>query len=285
MQINLIDYSATRWMKDVDFPALNYLHYGDSIDKLTSHCSRGASYRTEIARRGAKETDVYRYLQEQGLASRSDVESILSMTVRWRKIFRHLRCRGFSFSMEPISLPHPGLRLDMQLVLGLIAHPDHYYPPAVRDGMLLLRKHERHSRAPRATCWLLGQAFSAGRGKCWVVLNLQSDWMSFGASSVRVHFRGWQRVILYCLLEMANLLDVAFVAMPPAAAVARASFPLSPERKPSRYWTELYDGTALALGMRLCELDEAIDIQPMAHFPPVMCSTFYVKILKTEVAW
>lgn len=192
----------------------------------------------------------------------------------WHRIFRSIGCRGFSFSFKPCRLPYQHLRLDLEC-FALVVDDWLYYPPRIRTTIQELAKTDAH--LPGAIGWVLVKPISWSNTVYWVVLNIQSDWASRGPTWIRDHFRGWQRILIYCLLLMAEGSGIAAVAMPRASAVARASYPLRANANPPQHWVALYDGTAEVFEMKMSRFLVEVDIQTIAHLPPVMCSCFYVR--------
>ena len=192
----------------------------------------------------------------------------------WHRVFRYIGCKGFSFSFRLCRLPCQTLRLDLEC-FALVVDDCLYYPPRIRTTIQELTKTDTH--LPGAIGWVLVKSILRSSTIYWVILNVQSDWASRGPSWIRDHFRGWQRILVYCLLLMAEGSGITAVAMPRASAVARASHPLQPNANPPQHWVTLYDGTAEALGMKVSRFVAEVDIQTIAHLPPVMCSCFYVR--------
>jgi hypothetical protein len=209
-----------------------------------------------------------------GVVPRHCIMEGLSKTKHWRRLFRSIGCRGFSFSLNQSPLPYQRLRLDLEC-FALVVDDCFYYPPKVRGALHELNTADTH--LTKTIGWVLFKEILCSNARYWVVLNIQSDWASRGPSCIRDHFRGWQRVLIYCLLVLAQDSNISGVAIPHASTVVRASKPLRPETNASQHWLALYDGTAEALDMKVSRLPTEVDIQTIVHLPPVMSSLFFTR--------
>ena len=279
----------------IDGFSLNYLHYGDALDILS------AFIQNENFCTLKKKKDIYSYLGSLNNFKRkaeikcidiidtlngikeevidiSNLKELILKTLKWRKIFQSLQCRGFSFRFcKTPSIVHSRLRLDIEVSMALVAPPELYYPPKVRNDLESLDKSNdliRHINRGIGWC-LVKEALISGR-KWWGVLNIQSDLASINLNSLKELFRGWQRVLMKCLVLKAKKHGVSTIAVPSANSVKEASFPIIPQRDVPKNWFDLYDRTAKFFGMEWSIIPGVIDLQTIVHLPPVLCSHFYV---------
>jgi hypothetical protein len=269
---------------------VDYLHYGAAMDYLPK-----VLFAMEPLRFGHKidairyidaqvwlkstareqSTDVIRSfggVDEPSLSAR-DVLGAIDTTRRWRRIFRFLCCRGFSFRLCEGLRVGPSLRSNVNIHFALVTDPKLYYTPRVRQD--LARFSARH--IPRGIGWALGSEQQIGRNKWWFILNIQSDVMSSPFNSLREIFRGWQRLLFLLIVLQAQRRDISFVAIPSTSAVAQAatSGVNIPTEGAKNSWYSLYEGTAGFFDLKL-EHTPPIDLQTMSWRGYVECDQFFV---------
>lgn len=191
--------------------------------------------------------------------------------------FAPLGCRGFSYvySTAPAFRLPFAQRVDLRCALHLpntLRHP----PPVLRA---LRRDRCRHvvSAGGRCAGFALGATRREAAGLAWYIYVLQSDLALLGRPAVRDYLRGWRKVLMACVLNDAAARAVRTVYLAPAAAVfeaARLNRGFALTRLPD-LWRQIYDRTALELGMQPCEVAAPINIQTTPHRRALPCRTFY----------
>jgi hypothetical protein len=281
--LDLSEIAATR--------AVNYLHWGNALDVLSklppagnspwlnssslkqlgSHCARSS----EI---GAILRSYLRLKRRIGLP---EFEREIQNTLEWRKRFRALRCRGFSYALEMKMRGYNSQRARkhqlspaVNLRIALMARPQLFYPPRVqrylgRFQWLSNHYHDRN-RVPAV-------AFSFGRAseEAWYIFVMQSDPGSRGPTPVREHFRGWRNVLFANIVAQA-LGRVQTLYLARAHDVERACYPgtKDPGRIPDR-WRAIYDRTAEEWGMGLVKVSKPVDIQIYRDRNQIQANEFY----------
>jgi hypothetical protein len=217
-------------------------------------------------------------------------------SLRWQHVFSELRVRGFSF-VSDVSTERPGgvsLRSDISLAYVLLARPTLYYGPRVRTALHYLYViHRNIYVAPSlrvkvlhkrwSICWALAKEVETRGKRALIVVNIQSDLASHSSSALRYVFRGWQRVLLWNLLNYARCLGFECVAVPTSHDIHRATAidARDSDKMPVRtLWAEIYDKTCGMFGMRLASFNEPIDIQTISFRHSYMCRDFFVADLR-----
>ncbi len=269
---------------------LNYLHFGESLATLTELLKRTESegegdeadlvarLRTPIPRkrRGvADAADVLRAVAGPGgrvtLARfRRDVD----MSLQFRKVFRSLGCRGFSFRLrEEPHFRNCGLCAEVNLKVALIADRGLYYPPAVRQGLPAAERQNRH--VEHAIGWLLVMEKTIEGQRWWYVVNVQSDLLRARVNCLKI-FRGWQRVLFRLVVGLARQRGVTAIAIPSSKLMAELDCAEEVARRRDRAWQGLYDGVAEFFAMNPSQQPFPTNLQPVWFSRPAWCSRYYV---------
>ena len=183
----------------------NFLHYGDSLECL------GSSDFSQINGQ-IKKNELIRFLLRQNRSSKylteivstyggrrkkkidvSDFRKDLENSLKVRRTFKELKCRGFSYHFFDKMAWFPfRLRKEINLRLALMTGPCLFYPPRVKDRLTSAHRYTHY--------WLDNYpciAFALGSKieKSWYILVIQSDLVFRKPAALREHFRGWRKVL------------------------------------------------------------------------------------------
>ena len=265
-------------------PAVNYLHRGDAPEILLQ---RDGSARSSSRRSG--QIDAGNARAVVGGRRRKVVpdrmRDAMFESLEWRKQFRALGCRGFSYEvdlqMRGYNAQHAkryALGRDTNLRIALIARENLFYPDRVMDYLKSTNRYQSsyfknhyHKRNMASIAFCLGKK----KADAWYVLVMQSDPESNGPSYIRDHFRGWRNVLFANVVaQAAARVDRLYLCR--AQDVTRTCFPGTMEAAgvPDR-WRSIYDVTAAQWGMRLVRTANPVNIQFYRNQPPVFCDEFY----------
>lgn len=276
---------------------VNYLHYGDSLRYLklllSGHRRKGSLARGDLLDL-TNSLDIAPKVRAQLIdvilsyssEDKVDVASLywdVGNSLHWQHVFAELRVRGFSF-VSDVSKELGGYRCrsDISIAYVLLARPTLYYGPRVRTAL-----HDLYGKPfapsslvkvlhkPWSICWALAKEVETRGKHALIVVNIQSDLASHSSSALRYVFRGWQRVLLWNLLNYALYCGFECVAVPTSHHIHRATdeFDNIPVRT---LWAEIYDKTCTMFGMRLASFIEPIDIQTINFRDSYMCTDFFV---------
>lgn len=204
----------------------------------------------------------------------------VTKTLRCRRMFQTLGCRGFSYEFvgEMQGFPYH-LRKQIDLRLALVSQRELFYPKRVRRYLLAHNVNHYFVDAFPAIAFALGRRV----GRKWFICIMQSDLAFRGPAYIRDHFRGWRKILFANLMRYAiGAVDEIYLC--PAAAVFSGSFPtgLRPAEMPA-IWSHIYDGTARFFSMKPVELSRAVNVQIYKNAPPVYCRCFYRLRLTTSI--
>lgn len=200
------------------------------------------------------------------------LEKDFNQSRRRRRWFRSLGVRGFSYRLvSGFDFAHK-LENDVDIRIGLFFFDDLFYPPRVRR--YLMRWHDPHVSAGGARClaFLLGSS----AGSEWFITCLQSDLVFRKPSYIREHLRGWQKILIAEVLNLARKQQVDRVFLTSADDQARCCHPKFRTRNGTPgSWKGIYDETANYFGMEIVQRRQALNIQVLADLSPVMTSVFH----------
>jgi hypothetical protein len=295
---------------------LNYLHFGESLATLSELVSRteveGEATEVDLltrletlnSRKGrgvADAADVLRAVAgPQGRVCLAQFRHDLEMSLKFREVFRSLRCRGFSFRLreDPILLfsqqgqlfigcrgfsfrlredppfGNLGFSSDVGMKFALIADRGLYYPPKVRQGLPAAEPENRH--VADAIGWLFIMEKTMEGQRWWYVTNVQSDLMSLPVSCLKEIFRGWQRVLFLLVVGLARQRGVTAIAIPSSKLMAERSGVEDVARRRDRAWQGLYDGVAEFFAMSPTQYPYPTNLQPVWFARPPWCYCYYV---------
>ncbi len=194
-------------------------------------------------------------------------------TVKARKFFQRLRCRGFSYSVwHNASLNDEHLREDIDIRLALVPEHDLFYPSRLRR--YLRRGNGNHVRSGAFES--IAFALAAVTDRRCDILIMQSDLVRRRPSYVREHFRGWRKV-LFLLVASIVREHADTICMFRASDVARACDPrFIPTSMQIAAWRSIYERTAADFGLALTRLENPADLQIYRGMAPVPARLGYV---------
>lgn len=292
---------------------VNYLHHGDALDsyqyidwpaepKLTRNLLADRVRSTLPQSRSLG--DLVRLYGDRKTRT-VDLHQLLSdlhQSLRLREYFQRLKCRGFSYALDcsmDLYNEHwelefglrPGINLRVALVPG-IPHETHdrdhsygllpmpkrlFFPPRVWNYLQRARRNGygwNHYFCDGAPSIALALGRKAADG--WYLFALQSDLASRAPTAVRDHFRGWRKVLLAAVLQLASG-EVSTIYLCRAEDVLRACHPKAlwvPPQLPA-LWQTIYNQTAEEFGFRCERVERRINIQLYNKQRPVYADEFY----------
>lgn len=290
--MNSIRFDRLDIRKFAGHPEINYLHSGDVLQEWFKRQDTGAAA-LQLSRRAGPftQTRIPGFLQRALLPARSSQEPCwadprrfeqnLSDSIEWRKQFRKLGCRGFSYKLDlqmadyDCHRPRTGqLHPNINLRAALMPGRHLFYPATV-------------SRYFASTAWygnhyyredLPSIAFCFGRKieRIWYVFTMQSDVSSSGPAGVREHFRGWRNILFANVVAQAWGEKADAIRLCLAKDVVRGCFPGTrndSERSGRLRW--IYDRTATDWRMRVVESSQRVNIQLYKNQQPVFARLFH----------
>lgn len=262
---------------------INYLHYGDALEKLQvirEYSSLRVIRKKDILTRinGSKQSyDFAGYIVERyGHRRRKTIDVVSAITdvehsIKTRSLFRALKCRGFSyvFSTRPTSFP-VALRSDINVRVAIFADSRLHYPPAVSKYISYTRSSHFFDYYGPAIAFLLGIL----RGTTLYIITLQSDPSCGTPSGIREHFRGWRRVLLNLAMTHFQPQKAYLVHSEDVLRACHNGFDV-PTKVPAS-WRNIYEQTAKESGNKSTTLKRGLNIQIYSRQPKVITKQFYV---------
>jgi hypothetical protein len=258
---------------------LNYLHRADAVDyaaALDVLPRSGLVAKEELRRifEGRSSSAPAEILRAYGRTV--NIESFrreLLETVKARKLFQRLRCRGFSYSVwHNPSLHDQDLRADVDIRLALVPEHDLFYP--IRLRRYLRRGNSNHVRSGAFES--IAFALATVKDRRCDLLIMQSDLARRRPSYVREHFRGWRK-ILFLIVANVVMERADTICVFRASDVARACDPrFTPTSMQIAAWRSIYERTAADFGLALTELERPADLQIYMGMPSVPATLGYV---------
>jgi hypothetical protein len=279
---------------------LNYLHYGKTLDiwsefllkegVLLNDGSQIKRLRSSTPPRSELRRIITNYLRLHKGCTLVDIEQVLEKSIKRRKLFHTLGCRGFSYALDvgmrgynrqQTAPYHLSDKIDLRI--ALMSHKQLFYPSCVRRNISRMpwtANHYFRGKAPSI-------AFCLGKktNEAWYVLVMQSDLANRRQSCLDEHFRGWRKILFANIIAQAQG-RVEALYLIRAEDVLQVCYPGTKEigHVPKR-WMSIYDGTAEQWGMPLVELKKPIDIQIHHHQKPIYARHFYkLSLRQVEVA-
>ena len=109
----------------------------------------------------------------------------------------------------------------------------------------------------------------------WYIFILQSDLIFQNKSSIRDHFRGWRKVLLYNIAKLAKgkANNIFLCTSNDIFNCCHKGF-MRPDKLPD-IWVTIYDGTAKFFNMDFIKIKKRINIQIFSKQKPIYTNCFY----------
>lgn len=264
---------------------LNYLHYGDALELLSTadlSSSIGNTTELELASSLLSSDGSDRFLgpviksHRVGRSRRLnlvDLQSELRHSHEMQAWFSRLGCRGFSHTLYVNMAGFPyRLRRQVNIRIGIVADRQLFYPPRVREYVARHSSNHYFVYDSPAIAFALGCATK----EAWYIFVLQSDLVRRGPSAVREHFRGWRKVLFADILKLASKQQARRLYLCREDDVLRACHDAYPKpMTPPSSWKAIYSGTASDFGMDTVNLRRGINIQLYAKKRAIYARRMY----------
>ena len=263
--------------------SINYLHYGDALEKLQVIRAYSAQRRVQkadvLARlHGSNQSKKFAsyIIERYGHRRRKTIDVAcaiedLEYSIATRPLFRALGSRGFSydFSTRPTGFPVQ-IRQNINVRAAIFADTRLHYPPAVLKFHTYTWNSHFYDYYGPAIAFLLGIL----RGGDLYIVTLQSDPSCDTPSAIREHFRGWRRIMLNLTMTYFQPKRVYLVRSEDILRACHNGFEV-PDKVPMS-WRNIYEQSAKEAGNKVTILKRGINIQLYAHHPKVIARQFYV---------
>jgi hypothetical protein len=262
---------------------INYLHYGDALEKLQVIRDYSAVQRVPkldvLAKiNGSNQSSKYAsyIIERYGCRRRKTIDvacaiADLDQSISTQSSFRALQSRGFSyrFSTKPTGFPAQ-LRQDINVRVALFGDTRSHYPPAVLKFLTYTRRCHFYDWHGPAIAFLLGVL----KGRRLYIVTLQSDVTYDTPSAVKEHFRGWRRILLNLTMMQFQPKTCFLVRSEDVLRACHNGFKV-PEKVPMS-WRNIYEQSAIESENESTTLKRGVNIQIYSRHPKVIAKQFHV---------
>jgi len=271
--------------------SVNYLHYGRALDFLKNATDDLYDYniktknelieyiKTKKLKKNqiAEIEDITNHQSSGNSLNLEELITNIKNSIEWRKVFRKLNCRGFSFDVIENPKFNGLFSKAINLRFALVFNYSSYYPPKVRDGLNKVYKRSwKKIHIINSIGWIHGSREKIKNRKVWILKNIQTDLMSMKINAARQIFRGWERLLFFLILKEAQKRNVDKIYIPAARSIKRTYCKHSSFKNVSGSLTGLYDGTAEYFRLNYLNDCPSTNIQVNYRRKKVICSEFYV---------
>ena len=270
----------------------NFLHYGDSLKYLKNFnlsSSQEEIYKKDIIdyfNNGEKSKYLIEIIQNYGTKRKRRIDIIsfkkdIDNSLKFQILLKKLDCRGFSyyFLNEMVGFRYK-LRREINLRFALMTGNNLFYPPKVKKYLFSERwNHYKLNNYP-SIAFALGSKIKTD----WYIFVIQSDLIFGTHACIREHFRGWRKVLLFNILNLAIKKNVQNIFLCTSKDIFECCHPrFNRPQKIPKIWKVFYDETAKFFNMKKVYAKSKINIQIFSRYNPIYKNRFYKLSLRKDL--